>query len=339
MTIQRITVRKDSFRNLSDLKRDLKCIRLARKTFELKIDPALLDRLENEWDRTAFVLGSRDLPGPNDSWWSVLHKRSTGVSSSAEYAALYRSFGYPAVAELFERHDAWLDTAIITKLDGKVEEDHWNLPGFCRDDDGNCYDFENKEAWEADWRKLQMEAAEVFRAAGLPAPDFDAAMEAALPVNGVDTEAFDAYWAGQIMASDRFQSFRMRWKEEEWFAPACGFFGWLGKPHREALRKRGYDYLFPFWGRQDGFSLGELWVQTDRGPLRLYNASEEGLLCHFPIPVRSLDGAPLFELTIDDVPAPLRADKRMVHLREGEGIPKRNPGPFGRVLDILDHFD
>lgn len=126
-------------------------------------------------------------------------------------------------------------------------------------------------------------------------------------------EAFNQYWIAQIMQAPGFLTFDPEDDDGSWNL-ANEPYGWLTKRHGAALKKHGYTYRFGFWEQNIGYARGHLWIQTDRGPLRLTDGTDAASLRSvFPIQVSTITGEPLFELVESDVPDHM--------MRDGPNIP------------------
>lgn len=121
----------------------------------------------------------------------------------------------------------------------------------------------------------------------------------------------EQYWITQIIASEGFTNYRPPEDSHSWFL-ATRPFGWLTRRHGSALLTHGYSYKFAFWEREIGYTRGHLWIQTDRGPLRLTDTTDSASLSsNFPVQVSTIDGKALFKLRQSDVPDTLlRADQK-----------------------------
>ena len=113
---------------------------------------------------------------------------------------------------------------------------------------------------------------------------------------------FEHHWIAQIIASQGFAAYSPPPDPDSW-SLACEPYGWLTRRHGAALMTHGYTYQFAFWEREIGDTRGHLWIQTDRGPLRLTDTTDStSLRSNFPVQVSTIDGKALFKLRESDVP-------------------------------------
>lgn len=127
-------------------------------------------------------------------------------------------------------------------------------------------------------------------------------------------DGFNLYWLEKIIGSDGFRKLEPDEEQDSWYL-SNKTFGWLTQRHGGALRRHGYTYKFAFWEQPVGEARGHLWIQTDKGPLVLSDATDAvSLRSYFPVQVSSLDGRPMFELREEDVPEAL--------WRSGPDVPK-----------------
>ena len=124
---------------------------------------------------------------------------------------------------------------------------------------------------------------------------------------------FQTYWVDRIIAAPAFSNREREETGEGWSIDSSPF-GWLTKRHGAALQKHGYTYKFSFWAEEIGETRGNLWVQTDKGPLILTDKTDSiSLESNFPVQVSSISGKKLFRLSQRDVPDRL--------MRSGQDVP------------------
>ncbi|MFW2545507.1 hypothetical protein ACN2XU_23000 [Primorskyibacter sp. 2E107] len=301
MNTEALIVRDISLCNGEEMRRDLSCIALARAYFDVSVDEAAIARLEPlglGWT-ARYALGAECLPTAWDSWQALLHYNAHGHFDTSGIVSVYRTLGYESVADLWEEREAFLRTIRFEKVDPEEYDDPDEL---MPDGEGGYYLLHDCSAFERGCADRQSASIAVFQEAGLPSQNVEAEISALFNLEGVSEEAFDVYWTGRITETPAFARYAPEWPKDAWIGPMEPY-GWLTRRHQAALRAHGYEYRFAFWEREDGYDRGSLWIQTDKGPLRLFDSTDAtSMRSNFPVKVSSLDGAPLFDLTREDVP-------------------------------------
>lgn len=275
---------------------------MARDFFGVQVDAAAIAQLEAaDMGAAAFyALGSECLPTAWDCWGMVLHSATSDDPGIIDVVpGIYRTLGFDRVADLWEEHASFLRTIRFEKVAPNEGDD---LDELMPDMDGGYYLMQDRAAFEQGCEERASASVAVFRGAGLPSVDVAAEMSVLFNLEGVSEEAFDVYWARRITETPKFASYAPEWPDDAWIGPIDPF-GWLTRRHQAALRAHGFEYSFAFWEREDGDDRGALWIQTDKGPLQLFDSTDAlSMRSNFPVRVSSLDGTPLLDLTRDDVP-------------------------------------
>ncbi|WGW05199.1 hypothetical protein [Tropicibacter oceani] len=301
MTKEALIVREAALGDHGKMRQDLACIALTRDYFGVDVDEAAIERLQDrDMHATAITaLGSECLPTAWDSWWALLHDRLHGNFDGWSPLAAFRALGYARVADLWQDQEAFLRTIQVEKVDPNEDDD---LDEFMPDGEGGYYRMHDRGAFEQACAERQAASIAVFKDAGLPSQYVEAEISALFNLEGVSQETFDVYWATRITETQAFARYSPEWPDTSWTGPNDPV-GWLTRRHQAALRAHGYEYRFAFWEREQGYDRGSLWIQTDKGPLRLFDSTDAASLrSNFPVRVASIEGKPLFELTRNDVP-------------------------------------
>lgn len=110
---------------------------------------------------------------------------------------------------------------------------------------------------------------------------------------------FNAYWTARIVKSPGFAQHTPSFDDAG--IPHHEIFGWVTGGHVKALENNGIKYHFAFWEDPARDMFGDLWIQTDQGPLILTSrndvASDER---NFPVQVSNLSRKKLFRLKAGD---------------------------------------
>lgn len=299
---QKLVVSSDALSDRRVLHRDMSYIKSANELFSLGISRETLRR-EAAIAGAVAALGNPNAGGVDDLFYYAIAKKlpkeskeliaEEGMADERIRQQIWRRFGFTKLAALL---DEWQDLADGVELT-IVGEDGCHYAEIANE----AAVKENVAGIEARMQPLLQDA--------LFSPGEIATMvcrEFCLDPRPLD--AFNQYWVSRIAGAAGFLSFEPEEADEGWFLEG-GPFGWLTKRHGAALSKHGYTFKFAFWAQEIGRSRGHLWIQTDRGPLRLTDRTDAvSLRSNFPILVSDIQGERLFELQEKDVPKYLMND-------------------------------
>lgn len=217
-----------------------------------------------------------DLQGEESSGYAAMHARDVRC---------FQALGLGSVADAWA---AFAQFASCVPLYAGEPESGW---------EGS--DLVDPSQAERQLKRLSLQLAEARRADGIERMDSG---QVFAKVTGVETcgdADFDRYWVMRCVQSAGFARCSERDEREE------AHLGWLRPEHLTALARHGYNVLFTFWERPSGHSRGWLWLQTDKGPLRLFDRTDAATSrAMFPIDVATVDNHQLFELTEEDTRDP-----------------------------------
>ena len=300
--MKRLVLSQEGFeRGGNDLAHDLHMIKTANTMFRLGYDQHLIaaipaakeasvnlshPQLPSLWD-IHFFAASRQLP---DEVWDQVYGEDR-LRGDPDWIEKYRSYGFLEIADIMAEYAALIDAFEFEIV---------------RDENGNpeYVEVANKADLETKREVLYQRLAELVVRAGLDNPDrVHQAITELLEIDLVSTDVFHRHWIEHITKSPGFAWYKApRRDNDSWYLPNEPY-GWLTVRHGAALEKHGFSYKFAFWHQEIGRSSGHLWIQTDRGPLRLTDATDTTCLeSVFPVQVATVFGEPLFELQEADVP-------------------------------------
>ncbi|MBO9468016.1 hypothetical protein J7443_22485 [Tropicibacter sp. R15_0] len=129
--------------------------------------------------------------------------------------------------------------------------------------------------------------------------DIDTHLAALFHLDLCPADAFRGYWINRIVTSQGFAQFDP--VHDETGRPVDEPMGWMTAKYVQALRAHGYTYRFSFWEEPEGDSRGDLWIQTDQGPLIVTDKTDSASpRSHFPVQVYTLERKKLFKLRAAD---------------------------------------
>jgi hypothetical protein len=283
--------------------RGLWLVKKANEVFSLGVGREL-NQVGADIESVRRCLGSPNLGDAQSLLYVALERRSaTGVNgpqgTEPEEVRIWRHFGQPEIAEVFRDWYALADCVEVEmRYPGSVDE-HPVI--------SNMSDIKREIA------KLDTRLDPLVEAVGARPEDIPAIVCDYCDVELRTQRQFREYWVNRIMNSSGFANFAPEIDEDG--RPIDEPFGWLTKRYVKALKTNGYIYRFSFWEEPDGDTRGDLWIQTDRGPLVVRDQTDSvSLKSNFPVQVSSLSGKKLFKLREVDVDQPSRPKGLMARL-------------------------
>ena len=278
-------------------------VKKANEAFSLGVTRDL-NHVGADFESVRRSLGSPNLGDAQSLLYVAMERRSANGTNGAqstepEEVRIWRHFGQPEIAEVFKDWYALADSVEVEIRYPESVDEHPII--------SNMADIQ-REIEKLDTRLDPLVEAIDARPEDIPAivcEYFDIELRS--------PEKFREYWIDRILNSQGFADFAPGIDEDGW--PADEPFGWLTKRYIKALKTHGYIYRFSFWEEPDGDKRGDLWIQTDRGPLLVRDQTDSvSLKSNFPVQVLSLSGKKLFKLRETDVDQPSRPKGLMARL-------------------------
>lgn len=289
--------------NHRSLDTELRLMRLWNEDLELGFDPGIFERAKH-LQNLVYILHSPELDDLHSLHYRAASKHLSDAVWHAAFGeprmppenpniAAYRALGLTTLADLLEEYESLVDMFEFDVVyDG-------TKPEFVR--------VLNEEALEAKRAAFHARLVQVVDNLGYKSaeqikvlfPELDDVM--LLPY-----AECQQHWFQLLLNTLAFETFEPEEPADEWLL-AWEPCGWLTKRHGAALQAHGYTYRFSFWEQKlriDRDEIrGNLWIQTDKGPLRLYDETDAlASKSNFPVKVFSITGEPLFDLKEKDVP-------------------------------------